>query len=484
MALSDVGVDVVAGRVHALVGENGAGKSTLLGLLSGRLVADGGQLRVFGHELPAGRPREIRELGISAIYQELTMVPALSAVANVFLGQSLRRGPMLSEREMRRRFTDLCRQFEVSIRSDLPVRELSVSQQQVLEIMRGVQADARVLLLDEPTAALAEHERGSLYRILQQLKRAGTTIIFVSHNLQEVLSLSDDISVLRDGQLVRTAPTRDWDRKSIIRAMVGRDVEVDVGRQHAPGDDVLLECQEVFTGRSAHPLSLTVRRGEVVGLWGLVGSGRTRFLRSLAGLEPQSRGRLYLDGVELDWPHTVRQALGYGIAMLPEDRKNGLVLGMTGQDNVHLGAAGDRKAGFIHPRKERDAAARSVERFTLRAARLREPVGRLSGGNQQKVLFAKWAFRQPRVLLVDEPTRGIDVKAKSEVLTAISNMAKSGVAVLVTSSELEEVLAVSDRLLAFAHGQIVREIAANDAAFNANEIVRLGFTQPGHEHDD
>ncbi|MFD3482895.1 sugar ABC transporter ATP-binding protein [Streptomyces sp. NPDC058665] len=474
-AVRDVDLEIPAGTVHALVGENGAGKSTLLGMISGRLAADIGTVDVFSTPLDAGGPRKARGLGLVTVYQELTMIPALSAEANVFLGGNLSRRGLLSHREMRRRYLRMCEDFEVDIPPEALARTLSVSQQQILEIMRGVQADGRILLLDEPSAALAEHERDILYRVLDRLRSQGTTIVFVSHNLEEVLRLSDSISVLRNGQLVESAPRERWNRQALIRAMVGREIEVTArGGTHEPGGPAL-EASGVDLPGVLSGIDMRVHEGEIVGLWGLVGSGRTTFLRSLAGLERSSTGELRLGGRPVPWPRSARQSIAAGVVMVPEDRRNGLIPAMDGTDNVSVGVTSFTRAGRIDHGDERDRAERYTRYFGFDPARLGAPVRHLSGGNQQKVLLAKWAARTPRVFLIDEPTRGIDVGAKSEVLASLVRLAEDGAAVVVTSSELEEVLAIANRLLVFAGGRVVREIPADSPEFRVRDIVKLGF---------
>ncbi|MFJ6215583.1 sugar ABC transporter ATP-binding protein [Streptomyces sp. NPDC092296] len=478
-ANSGIDLDVRRGTIHALVGENGAGKSTLLGMVSGRIAPSDGSIEVDGQELPAGRPRAIRALGIMTIYQEVMVVPSMTAVDNVFLGQYPSRAGTTDTGRMAERYAALCARFGVEVDPHTPARELSIAHQQILELMRGVNSDARVLLLDEPTAALAEHEREKLFGIIRGLRDSGVTVVLVSHNLEEVLALSDTVTVLRDGRLVRTAPAAEWDKTSLIRAMAGRERVIEVARTHTPSDRVLLRSDDLRTGRGTPVLPFSVHRGEVVGLWGLVGSGRTSFLKALAGLRPDARGELELDGERMPVFRSVRTALAHGIAMLPEDRKTGLVLQMNAVDNIHLGKPSGR--GTLAPIRRLAEEAESeanVAAFRLDTARLREPVGRLSGGNQQKALFAKWRARQPRVLLIDEPTRGVDVSAKTEILAAISALAATGAGVVVTSSELEEVLAICDRLLIFAAGSIVEEMLPDDPRFTPADIVGLGFQQP------
>ncbi|MBM7516634.1 sugar ABC transporter ATP-binding protein [Nocardioides nitrophenolicus] len=480
VAVAGADLTVRAGEVHALVGENGAGKSTLLGMVSGRLAADDGTVEVFGHRMHGGNPRESRERGLVAVYQELTMVPGLTAEANVFLGQVRTRRGLLDGRSMRRRYLELCADLEIDVPPTALARDLSVSQQQMLEIMRGVESNGRVLVLDEPTAALAEHERETLYRILRRLTARGTTVVFVSHNLDEVLDLSDTITVLRDGQVVRSAPRAEWTKPTLIEHMVGRSVDKLADRGgHAFGAEVLAARRVNLPG-VLHDIDLTVRAGEIVGLWGLVGSGRTTFLRSLAGAEPASSGELRLAGTDLPWSRSVREAVARGVVMVPESRKQALVLGMDATSNYWLGRGGRRV--FLDRSAERAETGDTADFFAFNRARLGEPVRNLSGGNQQKVLLAKWAGHRPDVFLIDEPTRGIDIGAKAEVLTSLVRLAAEGAAVVVTSSELEEVLAIANRLLVFAHGSVVRELPSDHPEFNVDAVVRHGFST-GETHE-
>jgi ribose transport system ATP-binding protein/rhamnose transport system ATP-binding protein len=470
------GADLVVerGSVHALVGENGAGKSTLLGMISGRLAHDEGTITVFGDELRSSSPRDSRRHGLVVVYQELTMVPGMTAVQNVFLGQLGSRGGITADRAMRERYLELCREFDVAIEPDVLARDLSVSQQQIVEIMRGVQAKGRILMLDEPSAALAESEREVLYRILRRLTAQGTTIVFVSHNLDEVLLLSDHITVMRDSEVVKSAPRSEWDKKSIVRNMVGKDVAIEKRTERHPLGEQSIAVEQLSLPGVLEDISLTARTGEIVGLWGLVGSGRTTFFRSLTGLEPKARGKLTLGGRSTPWPRSMRAAVGDGIVMVPESRRKALVMGMDAVANYWLGRRSPGR-GFVSPRKERKPVADDSAFFGFNARRLLDPVRNLSGGNQQKILLAKWAGYRPRVFLIDEPTRGIDVGAKAEVLASLVRLARDGATIIVTSSELEEVLAICDRLLVFAHGRVVHEFETAEGDYSVEQIVKFGF---------
>ena len=465
---------VEPGTVHALVGENGAGKSTLLGMISGRVFSDEGSISIFGDTLRGSSPRDARHHGLVVVYQELTMVPGLTASQNVFLGQLKSVSGITSDRAMRERYLDLCRQFDVSIDPDIPARDLSISQQQIVEIMRGVQANGRILMLDEPSAALAEGEREVLYRILTRLREGGTTIVFVSHNLDEVLALSDHITVMRDSEVVHSAPRDEWDKASIVRNMVGKDVVIERRVDRHPLGEESISAEGITLPGVLDDVSVRAREGEIVGLWGLVGSGRTSFFRSLFGLEPKSRGALTLAGRSIPWPKSARAAIAEGVVMVPESRRAALVMGMDSLANYWLGRRGPIP-GIVSSRREKPAVVDDAAFFGFNARRLFDPVRNLSGGNQQKVLLAKWAGHRPRVFLVDEPTRGIDVGAKAEVLASLVRLARDGATVIVTSSELEEVLAVCDRLLVFSHGRVVHEFDTASGEFSVEEIVKFGF---------
>lgn len=480
-AVRDATLHIEQGSVHAIVGENGAGKSTLLGMISGRLAPDHGQIHVTGELLTGSDPRSVRKHGIAAVYQELTMVPHFTAVQNMFLGQPLRSGGVLNDRDMRRRFEQLCIELDVTLPADIEARLMSVAQQQLVEIMRGVQARTRILMLDEPTATLAEHEREVLYRVIRGLRRQGVTIVFVSHNLDEVLDLSDRITVMRDGQVVTSAPRSDWDKPSLVRAMVGRDVVIERRTErHVLGDELM--SATVNVPGVLHDITLNVRRGEIVGLWGLVGSGRTTLFRSLTGVEPTAVGEIRLRGRTRSLPRSMGEAIKERIVMVPESRRAALVMTMDGSDNYWLGRPANL-GGLLSRRRERPVAAADAASFGFNASRIGEPVRTLSGGNQQKVLLAKWAGFEPEIFLVDEPTRGIDIGAKSEVLASMVRLAANGAGIVVTSSELEEVLSICDRLIVMAKGKVVTELATRDQQYTVEQIVRYGFGELDQDDD-
>jgi ABC-type sugar transport system ATPase subunit len=383
---------------------------------------------------------------------------------------------------MAARFRELCADFEVDIPPRILASSLSVAARQLLEIMRAINSEARVVLLDEPTAALSHAERDALLAIIRRLAARGVTIVLVSHNLAEVLDVCDTTSVLRGGRLIETRASSEWTRQELIHVMTGETTEGIMRDERPEYGDVIIEANGVTVPGVIEDIDIVVRAGEVVGLAGLVGSGRTTLLRSLAGAEPRSRGRMRIDGQERKWPHRVRAAVhSLGVALVPEERKTeGLILQQSVPDNVTITRLGDFLMGpFVRTSRQRSRAIALLDQLQLSRPVGSYPVGDLSGGNQQKVAIAKWLHRTPRVLLFDEPTRGIDVAAKAQVLTAIRRYARDGHAVVVTSSELDEVLDVADRLLVMSRGRVVGNIDLHERVPSAREILELSFERTG-----
>jgi ABC-type sugar transport system ATPase subunit len=466
-ALKGLSMEVRGGELRALVGENGSGKSTFVGILGGKVVADPGSVvELDGRPLPQGDPAATRDLGIAVIHQELLMLPLLSAVENVFLGQQRTKGISIDRRRMRAEFVELRDRLGIDIAPDALAGSLSVAQQTMLEIMRAVRRDVRVLLLDEPSATLGVPEREALYAVIEGLRAAGVLSILVSHDLEEVLRLADSVTVLRDGSHVLTAQRADLDKNAIVGAMLGdargEQASAVVRPEIPPRGVEVLSASNVRVGTKIDIEHISVAAGEIVGVAGLVGSGRSSLLRALAGVIPGSEGQLAVDGEPVPWPKHVGQALRHGIALLPEDRKHqGLVLGMTADDNIALADLRKSSNHGILRRSSTVATAERLLRDVEFRGRIREPVRNLSGGNQQKVLVAKWLHRGPRILLIDEPTRGIDIGAKQDIMRVIHQLAAEGHAIVWVSSELEEVVAASHRVLLMAKGRIVGELAGD-----------------------
>jgi ABC-type sugar transport system ATPase subunit len=479
-ALAGAELVIRSGTIHALVGENGAGKSTALGALAGRLHVDSGTINIRGQDVKKVTPRVARSRGVAAIYQELTIVPTLTAVANVYLGQTPARLGFMAERRMRQRYRALCKRLAVTIPPNALASGLSIGDQQMLEIMRALESGADILLFDEPTSALVQTERDNLFRLMHELKAQGMTMVLVSHNLDEVLANSDEVTVFRNGTNVATGPAPSWTKSTLVGEMLGRaapDLLASYRAKRAiPPTDVLqitnLNVPGVLDG-----IHMTARRGEVVGVAGLMGSGRTTLLRAIAGLERTAAGQLVVDGKEVPWPGSARAALRLGISLVPEDRKlQGLMLPMSSAENVGIASLGDfSRFGFVRRREMHKAIGGVATEYAIDRRRLRQPVRNLSGGNQQKVLLARWRLKNPLVFLADEPTRGIDVGAKASILAALREFADRGSTVVVVSSELEELTAVADRVVVMHQGALVQEIDAGQSGAQVDRMLQAAF---------
>jgi ABC-type sugar transport system ATPase subunit len=494
-AVRGVDLTVPRGTVEALVGQNGAGKSTLIGILTGRITQTTGQLRILGVRPQAGDPRASREAGLVAIYQELTLVPALSAEENVFLGMTPKIAGFVDRPTMRRRHLELCRRLNINIPPRAAAKDLSVADGQLLEIMRALAAEAKIILLDEPTAALSVAERNALLKIIRELRSQGVTMVFISHNLEEVLSVADHVTVLRDGTVAGSGQVAEWTRERLVRTMLGDKAkglakqllgEDDGGGHEAPAapaiarhsdKPAILEATGVTLEGLISDIDIIVRPGEVVGLGGVAGSGRSTLMRCLAGAEPSSQGTMRVDGKAVSWPRAVDTALRNGIALIPEDRKNhGLVLRMRAMDNIAMANFGRvSRWGWLSDRHMRDYEAQFVGDFGFDPARLGAPAETLSGGNQQKLLLARWRYETPRVILADEPTRGVDVGAKEEILQSLRRFADNGVGVVIASSELEDVSMIADRVLVLAEGFLAKELVRGSRPVPVHEILSFAF---------
>jgi len=475
--LRDIDLDLVPGEVHGLVGENGAGKSTLMKIIAGVHRADQGTIELDGHPVTFGSPIDAQRAGVSTIFQEFNLLPERSVAENVFLGREPRRAGFVDRVEMRRRTDELFADLSItSVSAGARVSTLSVAEQQVVEIAKAVSYDARVIAMDEPTAALAEHEVELLYRLVARLKARGVAVVYVSHRLKETFDLCDRITVLKDGDLVLTTEVEQITPDELVRTMVGRDFAgyfppKDPG--HRLGD-VVLELEGVGNAR-VDDVHLTVRAGEVAGLAGLQGSGRTEIAHGIFGIAPFTRGSIRVAGrpVRVRSP---RQAVRHGIALVTEDRKaQGLALQQSVMANARLVLDAVLPATS---EKRSTAIPGLLSSLELVAPSHRTEVRYLSGGNQQKVVLAKWLVTDPRVIVLDEPTRGLDVGAKRNVYDAIRRLAAQGVAILLISSELPEILAMSDRLLVLREGRVVGELPGGSTE-EAVMSLATGAAHPG-----
>jgi ABC-type sugar transport system ATPase subunit len=466
VAVKGVDFDLRRGEVHALVGENGAGKSTLMKIVDGLYTPDEGRLEVGGKTAEFSSPRDAEESGIAMIPQELDLFLELSVAENLFVGRRLPRtrwgglGWTAMREAAREKFETLGVDFDVTI----PVKHLSAANRQIVAIARALLREARAVVMDEPTASLADRETRRLFGIISDLTASGVGVVYISHRLEEIFEISDRITVMRDGEHIVTSPASELDAEELVRLMVGRPLNELFTRSGSDPGEVALEVRSLTRAGEFADVDLKVHVGEVVGLAGLVGAGRTELAQAIFGIRPAKEGEIRVNGeaVTIDSPQA---AMERGIFYVPEERQSqGLILPFLIQANISLSIL-DRlsRYGLVESRAERETAERFTEALSIRGARISEPVSRLSGGNQQKVVLAKSLAREPSILILDEPTRGVDVGAKSEIYSLIDDLAKEGKAILLISSELEEVLSMCDRVVVVREGRITGEFDRKEA---------------------
>jgi ABC-type sugar transport system ATPase subunit len=494
LALQDVSLEVYPGEVLGLVGENGAGKSTLMKILSGVYQPDSGEIILDGKPVTLHSPRQAQDLGISIIYQEFNLMPNLSVEENVFVGREPNSGKVVRWRQLRKQTRDLLDQLGVHLDPGAIVRSLSVAEQQMVEIAKALSLNARLVIMDEPTSALTDTEVAALFEIIRGLKARGLAVIYISHRLEEIFTISNRVTVLRDGQLAGELPIAEATPDRIVRLMVGRPL-VDLFRPEeadrrleilaARAPEPVLEVRGLGrTGSAQDPsaivlenVSFNVRPGEIVGLAGLVGSGRTEVARAIFGADDYDRGEILVDGRPIR-TRSPREAIRLGIGLVPEDRKlQALVLSLAIRENLALSLL-DRlsRFGVVRLGAERALARRMVGALRVRTPSIEQKVLNLSGGNQQKVVIAKWLALHPKILIMDEPTRGIDIGAKAEVHALMHQLAADGVAILMISSELPEILHMSDRIVVMRQGRIAGELSRAEATQEAVMALATGVS--------
>ncbi len=464
-ALNDVQLTVYPGEVHALMGENGAGKSTLMKILSGAYTADpGGEIRISGQPVTIAGPLAARALGVSIIYQELALAPNLTVAENIYLGREPTRGPAVDRAGMLAGCADVLTRLGAEFGPTSLVADLSIAERQMVEVARAIHANSKILVMDEPTTALSSRETEKLFTIIRRLRAEGLAIIYISHRMAEVYELSERVTVLRDGAYVGTLEPGSVGPEAIVRMMVGRDLSSFYKKAHHAGAAAaaapVLQVQDLADGHRVKGCSFDLRAGEVLGLAGLVGAGRTELARLIYGAERRTGGTVRLNGSPVEF-RSPGSAIAAGVAYLTEDRKaQGLFLDMSVGENVNLGVMGrDAKAiGWLDRARGRKRAWDAIRALAIRVPGPDMPVGGLSGGNQQKVLLSRLLETQPKVLILDEPTRGVDIGAKSEIYRIIDDLARGGIAVLVISSELPEVVGVCDRVVVMREGHITGEV--------------------------
>jgi len=479
-ALVDIDLAVVRGSIHALVGENGAGKSTLGKILAGVHRPDAGELQVEGRPVEYRSARDALTDGITIIAQEPTLVPHRSVVENVFLGVEDRHAGVIDRRALLRRYQALVDRTGIELPSRRLARTLRVADQQKVEILRAIARDAKLIVMDEPTSALTLDEARRLFELVRQLQTAGTTVIYVTHFLAEALDLADTVTVLRDGRLIRTSPAADETPERLVLAMLGRTMGLTFPEKTPPPVEapVVLSVQNLTRLPYVNDVSFDVRAGEIVGLAGLIGSGRSEVARAIFAADRASSGSVEVGGVQLR-ARSPRQAIDHGIAMLPEDRKGqGLLMLRSLVENVTLPHLEEvSTGGLMEPRREGRRAADLLSRLDVRAKSPRVRVDTLSGGNQQKILFAKWLFRRPQIFIADEPTRGVDVGAKRAIYELLNSLASEGIALLLISSEHEEVLGLAHRVLVMRGGRITATFAGREMSETAVLSAAFGTRQ-------
>ena len=477
VALNDVSLEVRRGEVHALVGENGAGKSTLIKTCSGAITPTKGEIVVNGKSFTGMTPQTSEQNGIGVIYQEFNLVGDLSVAENIFLGRAIRKGIIIDQKAMERESQKILESLNIKINPKTLVKTLSVGYQQMVEIAKAVSQNAKLLIMDEPSAPLTSAEVDAMFAIVDQLKENGVSIIYISHRLDEIFRLSDRITILRDGQYVTTLNTNETNKDELVKYMVGRQLtEVYPKRDSScVKDEVIFEAVNV-SGNGDRNISFKLHKGEVLGFGGLVGAGRTEFAELMFGMHPKTAGKFIFKGKEIS-PKTPKDAIELGIGLVPEDRKKeGALLGMSIRCNINMPIYHKiSKAAVINEKKEEEIAQTYRKEISIKTPTLDQLVKNLSGGNQQKVILAKWLAADSDLLIFDEPTRGIDVGAKQEIYTLINHLVEQGKTVLMISSEMEELMGMSDRILILSEGNMTGELKKDE--FDQERIMQLASVE-------
>lgn len=471
--LRGVDFDIRAGEVHALMGENGAGKSTLMNILTGLHKADAGEIMIDGKQQLFANPKEAEDYGVSFIHQEMNTWPEMTVLENLFIGKEIKNKiGLIQTKKMKDLANQTFRELGVQIDLDEEVKNLSVGQQQMIEIAKSLMTNAQVIIMDEPTAALTEREIDVLFKTIHTLTEKHVSIIYISHRMEEIFKISDRITVMRDGVSIDTTMTKETTNDEVVRKMVGRDLEDYYPAKHSEIGEVVFEAKGLTQEGRFKNVAFTVKSGEIVGFSGLMGAGRTEIMRSIFGMDPLDEGELFLEGKKL----TIKNpsaAIKEGIGFLTENRKEeGLVLDYSLRDNISLPSIdGFSKYGLIDTKAESDFSTMLMKRLNVKAIDEFDPASSLSGGNQQKVVLAKWIGIGSKVLILDEPTRGVDVGAKREIYQLMNELADRGVAIIMVSSDLPEILGVSDRVIVVHEGNIAGELSKQEAT--EEKIMKL-----------
>lgn len=475
-AVKNVSLEAYGQQILALVGENGAGKSTLMNIINGVVQPDSGSIILDGTEVRIDSPRRAQALGITMIHQELALIPELTVGQNMFLGREPSRGGWIDWNELYRQTQQVLDRLGITISARAKIAELSIAEQQLVEIARALSYQARLIALDEPTSSLTDRETEILFRLVRQLRAEGVALIYISHRMEEIFALADRIAVMRDGELITAGPAREFTPQRVVQLMVGRELQPSAPQPAEPRGEPILRATNLVAGKAVRGVSLTLHRGEIVGMAGLVGAGRTNVARVLFGADRLDQGEIWFEGKPVSI-RSPRDAIRLGIGLVTEDRKaQGLFLKQSVRNNAGAGLL-ERlsRFGFVNFRALTQQVSDLGARLRVRTPSLNQQVRNLSGGNQQKVIIARWLALQPKVLILDEPTRGVDVGAKADIHALIRELAAQGMAILMISSELPEILAVSDRILVMREGRITAEL--NRAEATQDRIMQAAIGQ-------
>ena len=473
VALKNAQFSLKRGSIHALCGGIGAGKSTFLSILMGFIRPDAGEIYVKGKRCEFHQPIEALHAGIAIVQQELSSIPDLTVAENIWLGREPRRFGFVDFKQLNRQTAELLTDLHFDISPSEKMRNLSVAEQQLVEIAKALShADADIIIMDEPTSAIGEEDAQKIFDVITRLTEKGKGIIYVSHRLSEIFQIADTFTIFRDGTFITDGPLADITREKLIELIIGREIKDEFAKFNEPTDETIMEVRELSRDDQVQDISLTLKKGEILGIYGLVGSGRSEFLDLIFGIEHADKGTIKIGDRFLD-KHTPKDSINAGIAYVTEDRKDtGLMLGRSINENINIASFGAiSTGGFIHDRKERARADDMITLFNVKTPDADQLVGNLSGGNQQKVVLGRWALIEPDVMLLDEPTRGVDVGAKKEIYKFMSEFALQGKGIVMVSSELSEIIGMSDRIIVFRDGRIAGELTA--ATATQTDLMKL-----------
>ena len=472
-ALQDVSFQLRAGEVHALLGENGAGKSTLMKVLGGIYIAEEGEIYIDGKKVEIDGVRAAQSNGIAIIHQELVLVPYMTVAENIFLGREHGKGRFVNHESMAREAQALLDQYQMNINAETLIKDLTIAQQQMVEIVKAISFNSKILVMDEPTSSISDKEVGFLFETMRTLTKKGVGIVYISHKMSELEEICDRVTVMRDGTYVGTKEVKDTSKDELVAMMVGRELTNYYTRDFVSSNEVVLKCENISDGKMARGASFEVRKGEIIGFAGLVGAGRSEVMKCIFGLTKNSTGDIYMDGKKIQI-HSPIDAVKYGIALVPENRKSeGLYKVQSVRFNSTIQVLKDFIKGIrVNLNKEEQITQKYIDMMSTKTPSQEQVIGNLSGGNQQKVMIGRWLATNPKVLILDEPTRGVDVGAKSEIYAIMNELAKQGMAIIMISSELPEILNMSDRIYVMRDGK-VRGCFNHSEGVTQEDIMRL-----------